>query len=48
MPLRSLLALVTLFIGLGGCADQRNKAAVDDLERRHTDTMLIMGSGGSM
>ncbi len=47
MPLRSLLALLVLAALLGGCAaDQRNKAAVEDMERRHTDTMLIMGSGG--
>ena len=47
MPLRSLLVLVVVVLQLGGCAgDQRSKAAVDDMERRHTDTMLIMGSGG--
>ena len=48
MPLRSLLVLVVLALQLGGCAGdhQRSKAAVDDMERRHTDTMLIMGSGG--
>ena len=47
MPLRSLLVLVVLALQLGGCAgNERSKAAVDDMERRHTDTMLIMGSGG--
>jgi hypothetical protein len=46
MPLRSLLTLVVLTVLLGGCADQRSKAAVDGMERRHTDTMLIMGGGG--
>jgi hypothetical protein len=49
MPLRSLLAVVVLVLQLGGCAgDQRSKAAIDDMERRHTDTMLIMGGGGGM
>ena len=46
MPFRSLLALHILAVLLDGCADQRNKAAVDDMERRHTHTMLIMGGGG--
>ena len=48
MPLRPLLVLVVLAVWLGGCAEPRNKAAVDDMEHRHTEMMLIMGGGGGM
>jgi type IV pilus biogenesis protein CpaD/CtpE len=27
-------------------ADQRRKAAIDEMERRHTETILEMGGGG--
>ena len=46
MPLRPLLVLVVLAVLLGGCAEPRNKAAVDEIERRHIETMLIMGGAG--
>jgi PBP1b-binding outer membrane lipoprotein LpoB len=58
MPLRSIAALAALAFQLAGCAaagkqsaadqdaDQRRKAAIDEMERRHTETMLEMGGGG--
>ncbi|MFI4999253.1 MAG: hypothetical protein ACHQK9_05180 [Reyranellales bacterium] len=49
MLLRSLVALTVLALHLGGCAvAPNNKAAVEEMERRHQQEMLTMGGGGSM
>jgi len=60
MSLRSIAALAALALQLGGCAaaskqsatgqdaDQRRKATIDELERRHTVTVENMGGGSGM
>jgi len=46
MSLRLLMALALLL--LGACANYPNKkAAIDDIDRRHTEDMQRMGGGGS-
>jgi len=45
MPLRLLVALAILL--LSACANaSARKAAIDDMERRHTEDMQRMGGGG--
>jgi hypothetical protein len=57
MSLRSIAALAALALQLGSCSagkpsaadqdtDQRRKAAVDDIERRHATAIQNMGGGG--
>jgi len=46
MSLRLLVALAVLL--LSACANDPNKkAAIDEIDRRHTEDMQRMGGGGS-
>jgi hypothetical protein len=48
MLLRLIVALAALVMQLGACTDtQSKKAAIDELDRRHTEDMQRMGGGGS-
>lgn len=44
MPLRSFVILIALAAQLCGCVT--NQAAIDDMERRHAETMVTMGGSG--
>jgi hypothetical protein len=44
MPLRSFVILMALAAQLCGCVT--NQAAIDDMERRHAETMVTMGGSG--
>jgi hypothetical protein len=44
MSLRSFVLLMALAVQLCGCLT--NQAAIDEMERRHAQTMLTMGGSG--
>jgi hypothetical protein len=44
MSLRSFVILIALALQLCGCVT--NQAAIDDMERRHAQTMATTGGGG--
>lgn len=47
MPLRLIVALAVLAVQLCACTnDQGRKAAIDEIDRRHTEDMQRMGGGG--
>jgi hypothetical protein len=47
MLLRYLLALAILALPLWACTGQpANKAAIDEMERRHQEELTRMGGGG--
>jgi hypothetical protein len=49
--LRAVLALVLLVLPMAACGDPTRvpakKAAIEEIERRHTEDMVRMGGGGS-
>jgi len=48
MSLRFIAVFVAMMLLLGGCAAARNDraAGVDELERRHADTVRNLGGSG--
>ena len=49
MSLRAALALALLTVQLSACDtndDPAKKAAIDEMDRRHTEQMIRMGGGG--
>jgi hypothetical protein len=47
MSLRAIAVLVALILQLSACAaDKSRTAAIDEMERRHADSVFMLGGGG--